>query len=158
VRCAVCTAVVGVRHYLHFGTLFSLTMILLEVNNRIIEDTLKNKIKSFTENAKTEAVLITLADFDSVMYRISNPTNGGGSGDDKHDKTKINVSIALKFYKELQNHGADEVSDQEKGAQTSICIGKEGKKEGQHLLRIIAFLHFAGMEYGIRMKIVLKGS
>jgi hypothetical protein len=45
---------------------------------------------------------VTLADFDGVLYRISNPGNS--------DKTKINVSVALKFYKELQRHGADQVS------------------------------------------------
>lgn len=40
-------------------------------------------------------------DFDGVLYHISNP-NG--------DKTKVMISISLKFYKELQEHGADEVS------------------------------------------------
>lgn len=40
------------------------------------------------------------ADFDGVLYHISNP-NG--------DKTKVMISISLKFYKELQEHGADEV-------------------------------------------------
>lgn len=44
--------------------------------------------------------LISAADFDGVLYHISNP-NG--------DKTKVMVSISLKFYKELQEHGADEV-------------------------------------------------
>jgi actin related protein 2/3 complex subunit 2 len=76
-------------------------MILLEVNNRIVEDTLRLKIKNFADSGKAEAVLVTLADFDGVMYRISNP------GD--NDKSKINVSIALKFYKELQRHGADDL-------------------------------------------------
>lgn len=41
-------------------------------------------------------------DFDGVIYHISNP-NG--------DKTKVMVSISLKFYKELQEHGADEVRE-----------------------------------------------
>lgn len=45
-------------------------------------------------------LLISAADFDGVLYHISNP-NG--------DKTKVMVSISLKFYKELQEHGADEV-------------------------------------------------
>ena len=80
-------------------------MILLEGNNRIVEDTLRMKIKGWMESGgKTEAVHVTLADFDGVQYKISNP--GGGDA----DKSKINISIALKFYKELQNHGADEVS------------------------------------------------
>uniref|UniRef100_A0A452HR50 Arp2/3 complex 34 kDa subunit n=1 Tax=Gopherus agassizii TaxID=38772 RepID=A0A452HR50_9SAUR len=39
-------------------------------------------------------------DFDGVLYHISNP-NG--------DKTKVMISISLKFYKELQEHGADEL-------------------------------------------------
>ena len=82
-------------------------MILLEVNNRIVEDTLRMKIKGWLESGgKTEAVHVTLADFDGVQYKISNPGGGGGDA----DKSKVNISIALKFYKELQNHGADEVS------------------------------------------------
>lgn len=39
-------------------------------------------------------------DFDGVLYHISNPSG---------DKTKVMISISLKFYKELQEHGADEV-------------------------------------------------
>lgn len=81
-------------------------MILLEVNNRIVEDTLKVKFRNAQEGNKPEQLLVTLADFDGVQYRISNPGN---------DKTKINVSIALKFYKELQSHGADEVLRREYG-------------------------------------------
>ncbi|MGH0114450.1 UNVERIFIED_CONTAM: hypothetical protein FKN15_017750 [Acipenser sinensis] len=49
---------------------------------------------------KPDAVEVTFADFDGVLYHISNP-NG--------EKSKVMVSISLKFYKELQNHGADEV-------------------------------------------------
>lgn len=45
-------------------------------------------------------LLAFFTDFDGVLYHISNP-NG--------DKTKVMVSISLKFYKELQAHGADEV-------------------------------------------------
>lgn len=44
--------------------------------------------------------LCAFLDFDGVLYHISNP-NG--------DKTKVMISISLKFYKELQEHGADEV-------------------------------------------------
>ena len=82
-------------------------MILLEVENRIIEDTLRVKIRHALDGHKPEALLVNLADFDGVLYRISNPANG--------DKTKINVSVALKFYKELQNHGADELLKREYG-------------------------------------------
>uniref|UniRef100_A0A8D2N650 Actin related protein 2/3 complex subunit 2 n=1 Tax=Zonotrichia albicollis TaxID=44394 RepID=A0A8D2N650_ZONAL len=55
---------------------------------------------SWCHRNKPEAVEVTFADFDGVLYHISNP-NG--------DKTKVMVSISLKFYKELQEHGADEV-------------------------------------------------
>ncbi len=75
-------------------------MILLEVNNRIVEDTLRVKVKNALNGVKPEPLGVNLADFDGVQYRISTPTN---------DKTKIVVSIALKFYKELQTHGADEL-------------------------------------------------
>uniref|UniRef100_A0A671WTJ1 Actin related protein 2/3 complex, subunit 2 n=1 Tax=Sparus aurata TaxID=8175 RepID=A0A671WTJ1_SPAAU len=76
-------------------------MILLEINNRIIEETLTLKFDGASNGTKPEAVDVTFADFDGVLYHISNP-NG--------DKTKVMVSISLKFYKELQEHGADEVS------------------------------------------------
>uniref|UniRef100_A0A8C7C212 Arp2/3 complex 34 kDa subunit n=1 Tax=Neovison vison TaxID=452646 RepID=A0A8C7C212_NEOVI len=83
-------------------------MILLEVNNRIIEETLALKFENAAAGNKPEAVEVTFADFDGVLYHISNP-NG--------DKTKVMVSISLKFYKELQAHGADEVCS------TSFSLG-----------------------------------
>ena len=81
-------------------------MILLEVNNRILEDTLRLKCRNAHENpaGKPESVCVTLADFDGVQYRVANPTHG-----DEQDRTKINVSIALKFYAELKSHGAEEL-------------------------------------------------
>ncbi|XP_066977081.1 actin-related protein 2/3 complex subunit 2 isoform X3 [Macrobrachium rosenbergii] len=59
------------------------------------------------QSNKPESIDVTIADFDSVLYHISN-ING--------DKTKIRVSISLKFYKELQEHGADELIQQEYGS------------------------------------------
>ena len=47
-----------------------------------------------------------MADFDGVLFHISNH-NG--------DKTKLKVSISLKFYKELQEHGADDLLKREYG-------------------------------------------
>jgi len=81
-------------------------MILLEVNNRIVEETLTVKIKNALSGQKAESVLVTVADFDGALYRLSNP---------KDDKTKVNVSISLKFYKELQEHGAEGVLQREYG-------------------------------------------
>ncbi|XP_067649765.1 actin-related protein 2/3 complex subunit 2-like [Haliotis asinina] len=73
-------------------------MILLEISNRIVEETLTTKFRNVLEGGKPDGVDITVADFDGVLYHISNPDG---------DKSKIMVSISLKFYKDLQEHGAD---------------------------------------------------
>uniref|UniRef100_H0XUK1 Arp2/3 complex 34 kDa subunit n=1 Tax=Otolemur garnettii TaxID=30611 RepID=H0XUK1_OTOGA len=75
-------------------------MILLEVNNRTIEETLALKFENAVTGNKPEAVEVPFADFDGVLYHISNP---------KGDKTKVTVSISLKFHKELRAHSADEL-------------------------------------------------
>ena len=74
-------------------------MILLEVNNRILEETLRLRIKNALGGLKLEPLSINIADFDGVLYHISTP---------KDEKMKVQISISLKFYKELQSHGADE--------------------------------------------------
>ncbi|RZF41847.1 hypothetical protein LSTR_LSTR005309 [Laodelphax striatellus] len=75
-------------------------MILLEINNRIIEETLTVKFKNALAGLKPDSIDIVIADFDGVLFHLSNV---GG------DKTKIRVSVSLKFFKELQEHGADEL-------------------------------------------------
>uniref|UniRef100_A0A8C5KN35 Actin-related protein 2/3 complex subunit 2 n=1 Tax=Jaculus jaculus TaxID=51337 RepID=A0A8C5KN35_JACJA len=60
-----------------------------------------------------QAVKVTFADFDQVLYHISNP-NG--------DKTKVMVSISLKFYKELQAHGAHELLKRADGSFLDWCV------------------------------------
>ena len=70
-------------------------MILLELENKIIADTLTHK---FT-NPKFTSIDITVADFDGVLYRVFNPDG---------DKSRVVVAISLKFYSALQEHGADE--------------------------------------------------
>lgn len=82
-------------------------MILLEINNRVVEETLTVKIKNAQAGLKHESIDVTVADFDGVLYHISN-LNG--------DKSKIRTSISLKFYKQLQEHGADELLKREYGS------------------------------------------
>ncbi|KAH9393447.1 Actin- protein 2/3 complex subunit 2 [Tyrophagus putrescentiae] len=82
-------------------------MILLEFNNRVIEDVLRLKLSEFDSGNKLDSVDVSIADFDGVLYHISNPAAG--------EKTKIRVSISLKFYKELQQHGADDLLKREYG-------------------------------------------
>ena len=48
---------------------FYFKMILLEVNNRIVEETLTVKFKNALSEQKPESVLVTVADFDGVLYR-----------------------------------------------------------------------------------------
>lgn len=100
-------------------------MILLEINNRIVEETLTSRIQNVLEGNKPESVNVVTADFDGVLYQIINP-NG--------DKGKIKVSVMLKFFKELQEHGADSVlkreygdllTDPEPGYSVSIVIDLE---------------------------------
>ncbi|XP_077295228.1 actin-related protein 2/3 complex, subunit 2 isoform X2 [Arctopsyche grandis] len=75
-------------------------MILLEIHNRIVEETLAVKYRNAIARLKPETTDVTVADFDGVLFHISN-LNG--------DKTKVRVSISLKFYKQLLEHGADEL-------------------------------------------------
>jgi actin related protein 2/3 complex subunit 2 len=82
-------------------------MILLEINNRIIEETLTLKFTNALAGNKPDAIDITIADFDGVLYHVSNPNN---------DKSKVQVSISLKFYKDLQEHGADALIKREYGS------------------------------------------
>jgi len=78
----------------------------LETHNKIVEDILRVKFKNHLAQAKPESVDVTVADFDGVLFHISNPEG---------EKTKLRLSISLKFYKELQEHGADELLKREYG-------------------------------------------
>lgn len=71
-------------------------MILLEINNKILEEVLTTRFAG----GKFESVDITIADFDGVQFHISNPDG---------EKSKLRVSISMKFYKDLQKYGADEL-------------------------------------------------
>eukprot|EP00745_Piridium_sociabile_P022686 TRINITY_DN35404_c0_g1_i2.p1 TRINITY_DN35404_c0_g1~~TRINITY_DN35404_c0_g1_i2.p1 ORF type:complete len:302 (-),score=83.58 TRINITY_DN35404_c0_g1_i2:264-1169(-) len=81
-------------------------MILLEYKNLIVQETLREKIRNVLDGGKPDNVDVTVADFDGVLYHISNP---GGN------KSQIMVSVSLKFYKDLQEHGADELIKREYG-------------------------------------------
>nr|CAG4646327.1 EOG090X07NU [Macrothrix elegans] len=100
-------------------------MILLDVNNKIVEDSLTVKIKNALAGNKPDSINVTVADFDGVLFHISNPDS---------DKSKVRVSISLKFYKELQDHGSDEVlkrvygnllSTPEEGYNVSVLLDLE---------------------------------
>lgn len=75
-------------------------MILLEINNRVVEDVLRVKWAELESNQKLESVDVTVADFDGVLFHISNYQG---------DKTKLCVSILLKFFRDLKEHGAEDL-------------------------------------------------
>ncbi|KAK4045705.1 actin-related protein 2/3 complex subunit 2 [Daphnia magna] len=90
-------------------------MILLEINNKIVEDTLSVKIRNSLAGNKPDSVNVVIADFDGVLFHISNPDS---------EKSKVRVSISLKFYKDLQEHGADELLKREYG--NLLCQTEDG--------------------------------
>ncbi len=53
---------------------------------------------------KPETTELVIADFDGVVYHMSNPSG---------DRTKLLLSIALRFWRELQEHGADQLINRE---------------------------------------------
>lgn len=81
-------------------------MILLDVNNKAVYEALCTKFESALNNQKPETTELVIADFDGVCYHLSNPNQ---------DRTKLLLSIQLRFYKDLQEHGADELITREYG-------------------------------------------
>lgn len=53
------------------------------------------------EKQRFDNIKLTFADFDGALYQLSNPDG---------DTSRILVSIRLKFFKELQEYGANDVS------------------------------------------------
>lgn len=91
-------------------------MILLEIKNKIIEETLLAKFKNAEAGSKPESIDITIADFDGVLYHISNLDQ---------DRMKLRVSISLKFYKDLEEHGAYDLLKKIYGA----CLLEEAEPD-----------------------------
>ncbi|XP_031575057.1 actin-related protein 2/3 complex subunit 2-like [Actinia tenebrosa] len=114
-------------------------MILLELGNRVIEDLIRAKFAG----GKFESVDVTVADFDGVQFHVSNP-NG--------EKSKIMVSITMKFYRDLQQHGADElmkkiygdyVTTSEQGYDVSLLFDLENlpaDNEKEELIKKVALM------------------
>lgn len=79
-------------------------MILLDVHNKAIYEALCLRFESALASKKLETTELIIADFDGVIYHLSN-LNG--------DRAKLVLSIQLKFFKELQEHGADDLIKRE---------------------------------------------
>ena len=63
------------------------------------------KMSLYVFSEKPDTTMFTFCDFDGAIYQLSNPMKD----EKKVDKTKIRLSIQLKFYQQLQEYGADEV-------------------------------------------------
>ena len=59
-------------------------MILLEVNSRIIKETLTLKFENTAAGNKSEAAEVKYADFDGVLYHISNPNGDKNKSDGQY--------------------------------------------------------------------------
>uniref|UniRef100_A0A915CPE2 Tyrosine decarboxylase n=1 Tax=Ditylenchus dipsaci TaxID=166011 RepID=A0A915CPE2_9BILA len=92
----------------------TVAMILLEQNNRIVSELLELKFSQAKITGKHDNVNVTFADFDGALFHVSNPDG---------DRSKLMVSLALKFYKELQQHGADDLLRREYGS--ALCAQAE---------------------------------
>eukprot|EP00051_Salpingoeca_urceolata_P026657 m.478081 g.478081 ORF g.478081 m.478081 type:complete len:300 (-) comp21028_c0_seq1:74-973(-) len=82
-------------------------MILLEFHNRILAEALRVRCEQAQGGEKIDAVDVTIADFDGVTYHVSNPDG---------DREKIQTSISLNFFADLQDHGVDKVIEREYGS------------------------------------------
>jgi actin related protein 2/3 complex subunit 2 len=74
-------------------------MILLEFENRVIIEALNQRIKAQQTGGKVREIDVTVADFDGVVYHLSNPSSDA--------KTTIQVSIKLDYWGQIQEHDAD---------------------------------------------------
>lgn len=79
-------------------------MILLEVHNRIIEELLTTQIETYLRNEKLLDIKTDVVDFDGAVYHVTC----------SRDK-RFTVSIKLKFFRDLEEHGTNEVLRREYG-------------------------------------------
>ncbi|XP_022169174.1 probable actin-related protein 2/3 complex subunit 2 [Myzus persicae] len=109
-------------------------MILLETNNRVVEESISVRIKNALAGNKPENTNIYISDYAGVLFHISNLEG---------QKNQLRVSIALKFYAELQQHGATEllnrvygsyVTEPESGFNFSLLVDLEKIPDDWELL------------------------
>jgi len=80
-------------------------MLLLDYHNKIIEDTLLEKFNVTDE--KFDSVEAVIADFDAVTFHLFTDAN---------QKNLLNISISIKCYSTLRQHGADDLIKKQYGS------------------------------------------
>lgn len=81
-------------------------MLLLEYANKIIEDTLIERLAP--QEGGYEALEAVVADFDAVTFHLATP--------DPNNKGILVISMSMKCYSELRKHGVDELMSSKYGA------------------------------------------
>ena len=99
-------------------------MILLEFQNRIISECLKSRVDSLANgDDKVKEVDVTVADFDGILYHVSNPSPS--------ETSKVRVSISMPFFHELEMHNVGAVF-----LFCCICFFKKSEIPIQYILCI----------------------
>jgi actin related protein 2/3 complex subunit 2 len=81
-------------------------MILLDYHNKIIEDTLLDKLNNPPEEGKYEAIEMILADFDGVTFHVYTDTEA---------KNIVRVSVSMKVFSQLKKYGVEDILKQQYG-------------------------------------------
>jgi len=81
-------------------------MLLLEYHNKIIYDTIVEKVTEGKKSGTFESIEAVIADFDGVTFHLFTEQN---------TKNLLNISMSIKCYKDLRNNGADDLMKQHYG-------------------------------------------
>jgi len=81
-------------------------MLLLDYHNKIIEDTLLERLNNPPTDGKYESLEINLADFDGVTFHLFTDANS---------KNLVNLSISIKVFRELAKFDVDSILKQQYG-------------------------------------------
>jgi actin related protein 2/3 complex subunit 2 len=74
-------------------------MILLEVENRGVQDALINHFEAAKEKGRFDKVTAEICDYDGCTYRLCNPEG---------NREQLQLSLSIAFYSQLEEHGANE--------------------------------------------------
>merc|ERR1711970_551716 len=74
-------------------------MILLEVENRGVQDALNNHFDAAKEKGRFDKVNAKICDYDGCIYHLCNPEG---------NRDQLQLSLSIAFYSQLEEHGANE--------------------------------------------------
>lgn len=89
-------------------------MILLEVENRGVQDALNNHFEAAKEKGRFDKVAAKICDFDGCIYSLTNPDG---------NREQLQLSLTIAFYSQLEAHGANEKLKSVYGEHLVACGG-----------------------------------